>query len=954
MSTLTVLAILAGVLAIPAAFNLIRRPDVRRIGLRNIVRRPVESILIIVGSALGTAIIVAALMVGDTFDNSIRDIARTDLGEIDTTISFETADDLAAGFAILQAADIPQLDGSLAVREFSVAAAGSGTGDDRAVEPNILVSALDFEAAKSFGSFNADYGFRGLDATPGPTDIVVNDKLADDLQVDVGDSVSLFAAGSELAFKVVGVVDEIGLGGYSSAFIGTETLNAVDPDGSFTFDHVVLSATGAVYDSVDAAGEMTEAANDALAAADPSLISDSFEIKRDLLDDATSEGEELTQIFSVVGGFSVLAGVLLLINLFVMLAEERKPNLGVLRAIGWRRSALRRAFRAEGVVYATIASALGALLGIAVGWAIIQLTKGILAGVNPDSDFELQLAIEPGSLLTAGLIGLIIAMAAIWFTSWRISRLNIISAIRDLPEPKTRRSRLIVMGAGLLAILGGGLMLASGLSSDNGFLAMASVPIAAVGAAMIAKDFVSPMLVAGVAGLTTVAWGAAFFPFMPPEMTQEVDITFFLLFGVIVVAGGVAVTTVLGPTVQRLFSTGSRPMIEARVAMAYPSARMFRTAASLAMYSLIIFTLAFMAVLSNSFSLQTTDIASSTAAGHDIIVQANRTNPIDPAALGELDSVTTVSPLIRGGGDFITSWEEFDESGDPVINGWPLVGVEPSFVDVGAPVLRERDPRFATDEEALAAVAADPGLVITPTWVLDDGDTRSIIGETITADGVGEQPEFEVVGVIENDWAWSGLWMATEAANQIAPEAIATRLYVDVAEGADADALASIIEARFLPNGADAETFTARVERFVEADQGFFSLLRGYLLLGLVIGIAGLAVSLFRAVRERRRQIGMMRAMGLQGSGVRRWFMTEATFVSLMGIFTGVGLGLLTGYLSTTRSTAFDGVELPFGIPWGIVAFIIIVPFVASAMAAIVPARRASNLLPSEALRLAD
>ncbi|MFT4989481.1 MAG: putative ABC transport system permease protein [Acidimicrobiales bacterium] len=99
---------------------------------------------------------------------------------------------------------------------------------------------------------------------------------------------------------------------------------------------------------------------------------------------------------------------------------------------------------------------------------------------------------------------------------------------------------------------------------------------------------------------------------------------------------------------------------------------------------------------------------------------------------------------------------------------------------------------------------------------------------------------------------------------------------------------------------------------FVEADAGFFGLLRGYLLLGLVIGVAGLAVRLFRAVRERRRQIEMMRAMGSMSSGVRRWFMTKATFVSLMDIVTGVGLGVLTGYLTTTRSTAFGGAVLPF------------------------------------------
>lgn len=94
--------------------------------------------------------------------------------------------------------------------------------------------------------------------------------------------------------------------------------------------------------------------------------------------------------------------------------------------------------------------------------------------------------------------------------------------------------------------------------------------------------------------------------------------------------------------------------------------------------------------------------------------------------------------------------------------------------------------------------------------------------------------------------------------------------------------------------------------------------------------------------------------MGLTSSGVRRWFMTEVTFVSLMGIVTGMGLGVLTGYLTTTPSTAFDGGVLPLGVPWGVIAFITIVPFVASAFAAVVPARRAAKLRPREALRLAD
>ena len=951
MSSFTVgLVVIAIIVSLPALINLLRRPDVRRMAIRNIVRRPVESVLIIVGSALGTAIIVAALMVGDTFDNTIRDLARTRLGEIDLVVEFEGPAELAAARESFAQAEIEGVDGHLALRRFEVAAAGSGLGDGRKVEPSISVAALDFGQAAVFGSEPDRYAFAEVAVPAEPNQVVINTDLAKDLAVDIGDDISLFALGQEISLEVVDLLDAVGLGGNSSAFVSPDLINQIDPAGTFTFDHLAISATGTVFDSVDSANGVLDnlgVFSDANAAeweVNP--------VKDDLLLDAEQEGAELTQIFSVVGGFSVLAGVLLLINLFVMLAEERKPSLGVLRAIGWKRSVLRRAFRAEGVIYAAVAAVVGAVLGIGVGWVIVQLTRGILAGSNPDSDFRLQLAIWPESLLQAALFGLIIAMGAIWFTSWRISRLNIISAIRDLPEPKTRRSRLLVMGAAAVLVVAGSAMLMAGLSSNSAFLTIVSVPLASLAVAMLAKDVLSPLVAAGAAGLASVIWGVSFFPLMPAEMTDEVEIEFFLIFGVVIVAGGVAVATVLGPTIQRLFSQGNRPMVEARVAMAYPSARMFRTAASLAMYGLIIFTLAFMAVLSHSFSLQTTDLADSTAAGHDVFVTVNRTNPIPEDELIALDGVRATNPLLRGRALFSSSWndEELDDE-------WGFVGVTESFASVGSPVLRTRSDRFATDQQALEAVAADPALALVPEWFLNPGDGKPDppIGAAMTATSAvsGETVTFEVVGVLSNDLTFGGAWISADAARALAPEAQANRLFVAADEGVDTRALAETIEARFLANGASAETFDDRIRRFAEADAGFFSLLRGYLLLGLVIGIAGLAVTLFRAVRERRRQIGMMRAMGLLNTGVRRWFMTEATFISVMGIATGVGLGMLTGFLSVTRSTAFDE-KLPFGVPWGVIAFITLVPLAASILAATIPARRAASLQPSEALRLAD
>ena len=95
-------------------------------------------------------------------------------------------------------------------------------------------------------------------------------------------------------------------------------------------------------------------------------------------------------------------------------------------------------------------------------------------------------------------------------------------------------------------------------------------------------------------------------------------------------------------------------------------------------------------------------------------------------------------------------------------------------------------------------------------------------------------------------------------------------------------------------------------------------------ILGLMIGIAGLGVTLVRAVRERRREIGMLRSMGFPRSGVRRMFLFEALFVAVSGVLVGVGLGALTAYQVITHSSAFSR-QLPFVMPTvpllGIVVF---------------------------------
>ena len=59
-----------------------------------------------------------------------------------------------------------------------------------------------------------------------------------------------------------------------------------------------------------------------------------------------------------------------------------------------------------------------------------------------------------------------------------------------------------------------------------------------------------------------------------------------------------------------------------------------------------------------------------------------------------------------------------------------------------------------------------------------------------------------------------------------------------------------------------------------------FQLFQGYLAMGLIVGIAGTAVVMVRAVRERRRQIGTLRALGFGSRSVGRSFAIETGFVA--------------------------------------------------------------------------
>jgi putative ABC transport system permease protein len=165
--------------------DLLRRPTIRRLALRNVNRRKGEAALVIAGSLLGTAIITASFIVGDTLRSSIRDAARTQLGAIDEVVHVTGLAPLSsAKAAVEREPPIPGVDGILTA--VSAPAALQRTGPDPRAEPHATLIEVDFDDARRFGRDPAITGLQGAGSTPSGDELVIPQDLARTLGVGKG------------------------------------------------------------------------------------------------------------------------------------------------------------------------------------------------------------------------------------------------------------------------------------------------------------------------------------------------------------------------------------------------------------------------------------------------------------------------------------------------------------------------------------------------------------------------------------------------------------------------------------------------------------------------------------------------------------------------------------------------------------------------------------------------
>ncbi|MDJ0393766.1 FtsX-like permease family protein [Rhodococcus sp. G-MC3] len=215
----------------------------------------------------------------------------------------------------------------------------------------------------------------------------------------------------------------------------------------------------------------------------------------------------------------------------------------------------------------------------------------------------------------------------------------------------------------------------------------------------------------------------------------------------------------------------------------------------------------------------------------------------------------------------------------------------------------------------------------------------------------GKQVPVTVTGVYQ-DSQLLGNWLVSEDVyEQVIPSILRSDIVVLVgaAPGTDLETLRTDLEAATKPfivvQVQDREEFKGSQSQQIDT---LLAVLYGLLALAVVIAILGIVNTLALSVVERRREIGMLRAVGMQRPQVRRTIYLESMLIALFGAIVGLALGVVFGW-GFVRTLRDEGLST-LTVPWGQLLAMLVGSAVVGVLAALWPAIQAARTRPLEAI----
>jgi len=544
--------------------------------------------------------------------------------------------------------------------------------------------------------------------------------------------------------------------------------------------------------------------------------------------------------------FLVVSALLLAYLFFAVGLEQRTQEIGLLATVGFSPRAIRRTFVGEGAILAAIGAAIGSLAAVGYGALIMYGLRTWWVGAVGTT--ELALHVSPASL-AAGVAGALAAgLAAVWYGVRAMSRRSARALLKGDTSARTRGASAKTRAAAVVfLVLGAALLIATTFA-----LVPPTAGFFGAGGAWL------------VGGLCAAA----------------------------VALGRRGASATLGRGLPAMFRLGLR----------HTSVRPARSVLSLSLIAFACFVLVSVGAFRKDASASTGDRASGTG-GFSLMAESvaplmhdpNTRDGRDGLGLDPDDPILSSTPVtrfrLRPGDE--TSCLTLYKPTNPRI-----IAPEPRFFET---------PRFsfASSMAASPEERANPWRLLQRTFA--DGAVPAIADQTtlmyVLHLGVGDDFTFmpdgrtevrlRIVGALADSVLQSELVIGEDAFVRLFPRHEGYRVWLIDAPTAQAEAVTTHVEDRLSDYGLDVTGTEARWASYHQVENTYLATFQALGSLGLLLGTLGLGAVLARNVLERRREIGLLNAVGYAPADVRRMVLSEGLILVAGGLLLGAGCAVV-------------------------------------------------------------
>jgi ABC-type lipoprotein release transport system permease subunit len=608
---------------------------------------------------------------------------------------------------------------------------------------------------------------------------------------------------------------------------------------------------------------------------------------------ASRGATDFGEYFTYFSFFLVVSALMLAALFFKLGIEQRAREVGLLRAVGFTGSQVRRLFLLEALVLSIAGSAIGAIGALAYG--ALMMTGLRTWWVDAVGTTALTLHVSPASILFGAVGGILAALACVWWTLRDLSRI-------------TERSLL----AGDIGREPSGVGPSGPARPLKVMLACVLVAIVLLSASVL--EWMPPAgAFFGAAALLLAAClsGAAFWLRRPPRA---------------VLAG-----------------RGLLPIT--RLGFRNATYRPGRSVLSMAVVAFATFILISVDAFQKSEDLR----SAPGLGGYALLVEtavpiARDPNSPDGRDLLGLTSTTdvTVTPLRLLPGDDASCLNLYEPRQPRIL------GVPRELIDAGRFAFQSSLDR--NDEER-----ANPWLLLRRDH--DDGsipviaDANSMtyvlhksLGDEIVINRNGQLITLQLVAALRDSVLQGELMMSDANFVRLFPDQEGYQVLLIGAPADRVDEVGGRLEDRLSDYGADAVPTAERLAEFHKVENTYLSTFKTLGGLGLLLGTLGLAAVLLRNVLERRRELALLGAVGYGRQRLFTIVIAESTLLLTCGLL----IGVIAALVAVAPAAAERGGRLPTGIGSWLLLFAV---FATGLVSSIVATRAAIQSRLLDALR---